>query len=182
MCEDFAVPSQQCPHRPQSGYAWACPSCLHGQHLGKSSPLVGTWNIGLRCGMGLPKSCPCRTVWALIGQAQVLPMCLCMPTFLLGHDQLGLPNHVFGHTPAVKSPINCLSMPNLAHQCRKVGKPKYVGCIWACPPSAQVQPKFSPCRCWHGYMLWGWISPISNKECVRWQANLAKELPQMIGC
>ena len=102
----------------------------------------------------MPKSCPPRATWALLGQAQVLPTLLRLPAFLLGHARLGLPNHVLGHAPVVPSPINCLSMPNRARPSRTVCKPKYLGCTWACPHSAkpawarvwQAQVSASPAR------------------------------------
>ena len=40
---------------------------------------------------------------ALHALTQVLPTYLGWPTFLPGHAQLGLPDHVLGHTPAVAS-------------------------------------------------------------------------------
>ena len=60
-----------------------------------------------------------------------MPTLLSLPTFLLGRARLGLPNHVFGHVPAVASLINCLSMPN------RTRPSKYLGCTWASPPPAQ---------------------------------------------
>ena len=121
-------PRQQCPRGPQSGSAWACPRRLHGQELGKPPPLVGVWNIGPSSGWVCPSPTHAERRGHCLGKPKYCPS---LPTFLLGHARLDLSNHVFGHAPAVASPINCLSMPN------RTRPSKYLGCTWACPPSAQ---------------------------------------------
>ena len=73
---------------------------------------------------------------ALLGQAQELSTYLGLPTLLLGHSQLGVPNHMFVahyHIPAMTISINCLGMSNQARPGREVDKPKY----WAVPGPLQ---------------------------------------------